>query len=134
MSDLITGLATAGGAQLLLKWRGRARVRNLRRGGSLSAPCALRIVDGDKARWRQGRATTDQGTVVWRARAGNAQIVLRRDGVRLLSVRSPTARESWTIRHDLVIHRLRTDDDLVDIALLPAEAPYFREALGLPEL
>jgi hypothetical protein len=132
VSDLIAGLISRGSARLLVTWRDRARGRDLDRGGKLSAPCALRIVDSDKARWQHGQATADGDTVVWRSRTGKGQTVLRHGSVRLLTVRSPTARESWFIRDRLLILRLRSDEDLIDVALLPAEARYFREILGLP--
>jgi hypothetical protein len=95
-------------------------------------PCALRIADGDRARWQHGRATAEGDTVVWRSRTGRGSIVLRRGDVRLLTVRSPTAREAWFVRETLLIHRLRSDECLIDVGLLPAEARYFRDVLGLP--
>lgn len=132
MSDLIAGLISGGGARLLVKWRDKARARALDRGGKLSVPCALRIVDGDRARWRHGLARADGDAIIWRSRMGRGQIVLRQGGVRLLTVRSPTASEAWFIRETLLIHRLRSDERLIDVALLPTEARYFREVLGLP--
>ena len=74
----------------------------------------------------------DGDAVLWRARTGGEQIVLRQGSVCLLTVRSPTAREAWSIRETLLIHRLRSGELLIDMALLPAEARRFREVLGLP--
>jgi len=50
----------------------------------------------------------------------------------LLIVRSPTAREAWSIHETLMVHRLRSGELLIDVALLPAEARHFREVPGLP--
>lgn len=130
--DLIFGLISAGVTRLFIRWRDRARARGLSHGGKLSAPCALHIVDGDKARWQHGRATAEDDRVVWRSRTGKGRIVLHHGGVRLLTVRSPTDREGWFLRNDLVILRLRSDDSVFEVAMLPAEAGYFRTLLELP--
>lgn len=132
MSGPIAGLISGGGAWLLGAWRNKARARDLDRGGRLSAPCALCIVDGGRPRWRHGLATADGDTVVWRSRTSRGQVVLRRGSVRLLTVRSPTARERFWVRESLLIHRLRSEGQLIDAALLPNEARYFRDVLGLP--
>lgn len=131
MSEIISGLISSWGARRFMNWRDGSRVRALEGGGRLSAPCALRVVDGDKARWQHGQATADADTVVWRPRTGKGQIVLRQGETTLLTVRSPTAGERWSIRESLLIHRLRSDEGLIDVALLPVEARYFREVLGL---
>lgn len=127
----MAGLISSGGARLLTTWRDRSRARDLDRGGKLASPCALRDVEGDKARWRHGTVTSEGESVVWRSRTGKGRVAFHRDGVHLLTTRRPTLRESWSIREKLVIMRVRSEAGLMDLAMLPVEARYFRTALGL---
>jgi hypothetical protein len=87
-------------------------------------------VEDGKARWQHGRVTGDGDVFVWRSRTGKGRVAFHNGGVRLLMIRRPTGREFWSIRDTLVIMRLRSEGALVDVAMVPAEARYFRTALG----
>lgn len=129
MSDFLSGLISASGYRIFVKWREKARGRKLEQGGDISAPCALRVIGGKDERWKQGKMLSEGTVLTWKPRSGSENVAFR-PGVRILAERKPTVAESWLINHSLVILRVYSDDEMIEVALPPTEANRFREILG----
>jgi hypothetical protein len=129
MFDIIAAFVGTRLSRPITAWRDRRRKAGHERGDRFSAPCAIRVPDGQKSRWRQGRVSQGDGRLVCTPNSGRDTYALSYGSVRFLLARSPAESETWAISKDLVVYRIRADGLLLDIGLPQADAEAFRELL-----
>jgi len=131
MSDFVSAVTVGALHRLIVTWRSRRRRVALEDGvlSTRRVPCGISASEGAGA---ARRIKALGGRLEWRARTTKDRIVLFPGSVQLLVQRSPTPGEAWWVDADCVIHKVRVNDDLLEVALLPTDAVRFRQDLNLP--
>jgi hypothetical protein len=92
----------------------------------------LRRSTPSPTRWRRGTAALGPGSVHWRPRHRAAELAARAidlQRVDLTRVRGTTAREVLRVDRSCTVFGLATDNELLELAVLPADLPVVRAVL-----
>lgn len=127
--ELVVALAVAGLTTWLFRRRVKHRADQAVQGHVIKVPCMLRHPSLD-GRWLRGRLLTGPSGMAWEPRTKAGAAVSLPDGLRRVSVRSPSMREAMRINGGSRIVECASSEGTLLVAVMPNELDHVLTALS----
>ncbi|MGW8745861.1 hypothetical protein [Streptomyces sp. NPDC055794] len=129
MIELVAALAVAGVTAWAFRRRVKQRADSAAQGDVIKIPCLLRhpSIEG---RWLRGRLVTGPSGMAWEPRTKAGAAVALPEGLRQVSVRSPSWREALKINGGSRIVECSSPEGALLVAVMPNELDYVITALN----
>ncbi|MCX4681907.1 hypothetical protein OG413_42670 [Streptomyces sp. NBC_01433] len=129
MIELVVALAAAGLTAWLVRRKLEQRADSAAQGNVIKVPCLLRhpSIEG---RWLRGRLLIGPSGMAWEPRTKAGAAVSLPDGLRRVSVRSPSLREAVKINGGSRIVECASPEGALLVAVMPNELDHVLTALN----
>lgn len=127
--ELVVALAAAGLTAWLFRRKAKQRADSATQGEVIKIPCLLRhpSIEG---RWLRGRLVIGSSRMDWEPRTKAGAAVSLPDGLRRVSVRSPSLRETVKINGGARIVECTSPEGALLFAVMPNELDHVLTALS----
>lgn len=127
--QIVVVLVAAGLTAWLLRRKVKQRAESAAQGNMIKVPCLLRHPSLE-GRWLRGRLLTGPSGMAWEPRTKAGAAVSLPDGLRQVSVRSPSLREAMKINGGSRIVECTSPEGALLVAVMPNELDHVLTALN----
>ncbi|MFE4832661.1 hypothetical protein [Streptomyces sp. NPDC056672] len=129
MIELVIALAVAGLTAWLFRRKAKQRAASAAQGDVIKVPCLLRHPSLE-GRWLRGRLLIGPSGMAWEPRTKAGAAVSLPDGLRQVSVRSPSLREAVKINGGSRIVECTSSEGALLVAVMPNELDHVLTGLN----
>lgn len=129
MIELVVALAAAALTAWLFRRKVKQRADSAAQGNVIKVPCLLRHPSLE-GRWLRGRLLIDPSGMAWEPRTKAGAAVSLPEGLRRVSVRSPSLREAVKINGGSRIVECTSPEGTLLVAVMPNELDHIITALN----